>query len=609
MSVAPDPVVPVGDAAARDWRPLRIWIPIVLLLGMPVSAAIPRWIDDIPQEVLFLAAAGPALLGILVLGWWLTFSRAGWKESILGLLGWLSALAVAVMGLHPTLVNPAGIAMLTIPLGTAAFALALVLLFRRRPRVRTSVAVIAAAIGFGYTTLLRNDGMLGNYALQLDYRWNPTPEEALLAAQRDLDETLLSAAAIQQWVADPEWAAFRGPQRDSVYRGPAIATNWSTQAPELIWKIPVGPAWSSFAVAGDLLFTQEQRGQQEVIVAYSAINGDQVWVQGVETRFEEPLGGPGPRATPTLAEGSLYALGANGHLLKLDPVDGDILWQVDLRALAGYGPPIWGFASSPLVHDGKVIVHAGSEDDAGVVLALDTDSGQQVWSSPTGGHSYSSAQLAEVAGQPTVLMLSHAGLAMLDPASGEVRLEYPWQHEGYRSLQPQVSGGDSVVLPTGLGTGTRRIRVQVGESGWEADEIWTSRHLKPDFNDFVIHGNYIYGFDRTTFTCVELETGDRVWKRGRYGAGQVLLLEQSDALLVLSEQGQVVLLKADPSAHQEWGQFQALEGKTWNHPVLIDNRLYVRNGQQAACYQLPLADEAITKRSAPRALARLSAAR
>jgi len=415
-----------------------------------------------------------------------------------------------------------------------------------------------------------------------------------LASKRVSSETLVSSGAIEQWVADPEWSGFRGPNRDSVYTGPAIATDWTASPPELVWRIQVGPGWSSFAVAGDLLFTQEQRGDTEAIVAYSAQSGDQFWVQGVETRFDEPLGGPGPRATPTMANGSLFVMGANGHLLKLDPADGAVLWRTDLRDVTERDPPMWGFASSPLVVDNNVIVHAGGEDGTGVVLALDSQSGDQVWSSPVGGHSYSSAQLNSIAGQPTVLMLSHAGLALLDPASGEVRLDYSWEHDDYRSLQPHVIDGDSVVIPTGLGTGTRRIRVNASESLWQAEELWTSRYLKPDFNDFVIHDGYIYGFDRTTFTCVDLETGDRVWKRGRYGAGQVLLLQNSDALLVISERGKVVLLDADPGAHRELGEFQALEGKTWNHPVLVGNRLYVRNDQQAACYQLPLADVAVT---------------
>ena len=157
-------------------------------------------------------------------------------------------------------------------------------------------------------------------------------------------------------------------------------------------------------------------------------------------------------------------------------------------------------------------------------------------------------------------------------------------------LQPQRVGEQSILIPTGPGTGTRRIRISKDESGWSGEEEWTSRFLKPDFSDFVIHDGYIYGFDMTTFTCVDLATGERVWKRGRYGAGQVLFLKRSNTLLIVSEKGEVVLLKPDPSGHQEIAKIDAIDGKTWNHPVVIGDRLYVRNAQEAACYRLTLAD-------------------
>ena len=146
---------------------------------------------------------------------------------------------------------------------------------------------------------------------------------------------------------------------------------------------------------------------------------------------------------------------------------------------------------------------------------------------------------------------------------------------------------DSVLLPTGLGTGTRRIRIVAGQDGWSAEEMWTSLNMKPDFNDMVLYEGHAYGFDNRIFACIDLETGQRKWKGGRYGKGQILLLEDSGQILVASERGEVVLLKADPSEHVELGKFQAITGKTWNHPIVIGDRLYVRNSQEAACFELP----------------------
>ncbi len=155
---------------------------------------------------------------------------------------------------------------------------------------------------------------------------------------------------------------------------------------------------------------------------------------------------------------------------------------------------------------------------------------------------------------------------------------------------------DTVLLPTGMNTGTRAIRISKTDGQLVATELWTSRNLKPDFTDCVSHQGHLYGIDGGIFTCVDLKTGDRKWKGGRFGKGQVLLLENSGLLLVAAESGRVVLLQADPGAHVEVGAFKALEGETWNHPVVVHDRLYVRNLQEAACFQLLLAESSVLRK-------------
>jgi len=191
-----------------------------------------------------------------------------------------------------------------------------------------------------------------------------------------------------------------------------------------------------------------------------------------------------------------------------------------------------------------------------------------------------------------VLMLSNEGLVFLDPVSGKERLNYEWKFSNYRALQPRLVGDDMILLPTGMSTGTRAIRVTKPNANGQlaAEELWTSRNLKPDFTDIVTHQGYAYGIDAGLFTCVDLKTGQRKWKGGRYGQAQGLLLENSGLILVAAEPGQVVLLAADPNEHVEVASFKALTGKTWNHPVVVGDRLYIRNSQEAAAYQLPLAN-------------------
>jgi outer membrane protein assembly factor BamB len=374
-----------------------------------------------------------------------------------------------------------------------------------------------------------------------------------------------------------------------------IATNWSEHPPTQLWKVPVGPGWSSFVVAGNLLFTQEQRGPMETVVCYDAMTGHEIWNRQYEARLEDPMGGPGPRATPTLANGGLFVTGATGMFLRLNPATGEIVWQKNLKEVASREAPMWGFASSPLVIGSNAIVWAGGKDGKGL-LAFDVEAGALRWSAATGDHTYASPQLNTIAGEELVLLLSNDGLVLVEPATGKVRLNYEWKFSGYRALQPRVVGDDTVLLGTPMNIGTRAIRITKANGEFAAKELWTSRNLKPDFSDMVTYQGYIYGNDGGFLTCLDLKTGDRMWKGGRYGKGQMLLLENAGALLIIAEDGQVHLVRADSKEFVEVGSFKALEGKTWNHPVVAGDKLYVRNSQEAAGYQLSIAKTAETAR-------------
>jgi len=338
-----------------------------------------------------------------------------------------------------------------------------------------------------------------------------------------------------------------------------------------------------------MLFTQEQLGPKESVVCYDADSGKAIWRTEVEARLEDPMGGPGPRATPTLANGSLYVTGSTGEFLRLNPVTGEIIWKRELTKIAESKVPMWGFASSPLVIGPLVIVCAGGGEKG--LVAFDSSSGEIRWSAPCPIDSYSSAQVNKLLGEDSVLMLTKSGLTVLDPANGKTRLEYDWKIPQYRALQPHVIGGDTILLPTGMNMGTRAIRLKKDNGQYAAEELWTSRQLKPDFVDLVSYQGHAYGNDGGLLTCIDLKTGERKWKGGHYGKGQILLLENSGLLLILAEQGQVVLVAADPNGHREIASFQALEGKTWNHPVLVGDRLYVRNSEQAAAYKVQLEGE------------------
>ncbi|MFO0821088.1 MAG: PQQ-binding-like beta-propeller repeat protein [Pirellulales bacterium] len=578
----------VSPSPAALW-PLRTW-PAVQLLGLMLFCRfVPPRIEDGPNMLWMVAGFGPLLCGLFIMIWWIAGSRARWTERLAGLLGMITLTVVTVVLIHPTMRGPA-VMMLTIPVGTACFALGATLFGRRLTTRRTAMALLFGAIGLLSSTALRADGMWGNFALGLDWRWNASDEEKLLAQRAAAPASAVAVdkeaatANIDAALAAPEWAGYRGNDRDARQRGVQFTDDWSKQPPQELWRISVGPAWSSFAVAGKYLFTQEQRGAREAVVCYAAEDGREIWVSDVESRFDDPLGGPGPRATPTIADGKLFAMGAQGFLSRLDPSTGAVEWQRDLRKEASKEPPMWGFSSSPLIVDGVVIVYAGGKGDKGL-LAFDAATGEPRWSAACGEHCYGSAHACEVAGEKLIAILSNEGLDLLRPATGEVRLKYEWKSDGYRAVQPRFLG-DGVIIPSGMGTGTRLAALQLEGDQLTAKEMWTTRSLKPDFNDPVFHKGYLYGFDAAIFSCIDMKTGERRWKGGRYGKGQVLLLEDSDQLLVIGEQGELVFLKADPEKPVELFKLQALEGKTWNHPVVVGDRLYLRNAREAVCYRL-----------------------
>ena len=384
-----------------------------------------------------------------------------------------------------------------------------------------------------------------------------------------------------------EWPGFRGPNRDDVIHGVRIATDWAASPPVELWRRPIGPGWSSFAVHGDLIYTQEQRGEEEIVASYKLSTGDPVWKHRDAVRFYESNGGAGPRATPTLSNSRVYSFGATGILNALDERNGTVVWSHDVAAEEKTKTKIpgWGFTSSPLVVDDLVIVAA-----SGTLAAYDRVTGHLRWSNPSRGGSYSSPHLATIAGVRQVLLLAGPGAMSVAPADGTLLWEHKW--EGGAIVQPALTAeGDILINAMSMmgGVATRRLAVAHGSGGWSVEERWTSNGLKPYFNDFVVHDGHAFGFDGSILACIDLADGKRKWKGGRFGNGQLVLLPDQDLLLVLSEDGELALVRASAEKFTELARFPALNAKTWNHPVLVGDVLLIRNGEEMAAFRLSLA--------------------
>jgi outer membrane protein assembly factor BamB len=370
-----------------------------------------------------------------------------------------------------------------------------------------------------------------------------------------------------------------------VIPGVRIETDWSKSPPVELWRRPIGPAWSSFAVRGDFVYTQEQRGEDEVVSCYRLSTGEPVWRHRDAVRFYESNAGPGPRGTPAVRNGRVYTLGATGILNALDAGTGRVAWSRNAATDTGKEIPGWGVASSPLALDDLVIVAV-----AGQLVAYDAATGTQRWVGESGGGGYSSPHLATIGGVTQVLLIRGARTVGVAPADGAVLWEHTWE-PSVAITQPAVlaDGGVLTTLADAMGgQGMRRLAVARGPAGWTVEERWTSRGLKPYYNDIVVHEGHAFGFDGSILSCIDVNDGNRKWKGGRYGHGQLVLLADQDLLLVLSEEGELALVSATPDKYTELARTKAIEGKTWNHPVLVGDVLLVRNGEEMAAFRLPL---------------------
>jgi len=556
-------------------KPLRLWPGVVaaavLLLvrfGVPQVA---------PGFEGFRVASIGGLLGMLaVIVWWTLLSRAPWRER------W-GAVVLAVVALTVTWrVGHESMGLMwcllyAVPILCLALVAWAVTGRRLADGPRRLALVATILLVCGMWTLVRMEGLTGDHSFEFAWRWTETGEERLLSQAGDEPKAIFSTALTAETGA--RWPGFRGPGRDGVIPGVRIETDWSASSPVELWRRPVGPGWSSFAVGGGLLYTQEQRGEDELVACYDAMTGELVWEHRDAARFVESMGGVGPRATPMLSDGRVYSLGATGILNVLDARDGTLVWSRNLATDTESRVPIWGFSSSPLVVDDLVIVAAG-----GALVGYDLGSGEPRWFGPDGGPSYSSPHRLMIDGVPQILLLSNAGATSVEPADGTLLWEHPWP--GASLVQPAVIANGDILISAGEGKGLRRIGVARGPGGWTVEESWTSNRLKPNFNDFVVHDGHAYGFDGSILACIDVEDGERKWKGGRYGHGQLVLLPDQDLLLVLSEQGELALVAAAPAQFSELARVPAIEGKTWNHPVLVGDLLLVRNGREMAAFRL-----------------------
>ena len=561
----------------RAAKPLRLWpgvaaVAFLWLARFGVKTVVPGF------KGFELGMMGGFLGALAVIVWWAFFSRARHFERW-GAIALMIIAMLATSHFNHTSMGPLWAAGYAVPVLCLAFVVWAVVTRRLSDGLRRMTMIATILLACGMWTLVRTSGIDGNHVADFAWRWAASPEEQLVAQSGDEPAALPTVPATMETKA--EWPGFRGPDRDGIIHGLRIETDWSASPPIELWRRPIGPGWSSFAVHGNLLYTQEQRGNNEVVACYNSTTGEPVWKHSDAARFFESNAGPGPRGTPTLSNGRVYTFGATGILNALDARNGVVVWSRNAASDTDTKIPIWGFSSSPLVVDDVVIVAV-----AGSLIAYEISTGDRRWFNTAGNACYSSPHLLSIDGVTQIVLLNETGVAGKMPADGTLLWEHSWP--GGPIVQPALTADGDILITANEKSGLRRIAVAHGSDGWTIKERWTSEQLRPYFNDFVVHKSHAYGFHSRTLMCIDLETGERLWKGGRYG-GQLVLLADQDVLLILSEKGELALVEATPDQFTELSRFPAIEGKTWNHPALVNDILLVRNTQEMAAFRLSLA--------------------
>ena len=479
-------------------------------------------------------------------------------------------------------------------------------------RFSSSVVLCGATI-MGMATVgvisgVRFEGFLGDMTPILAWRWSPSRIQEKFPVEPTVSpiSSALKTNESDHGKKEPEFAlpdgvadypGYLGKNRYPVVAGLKLARDWEKSPPRLIWRRPVGLGWSAFAVKQGYAVTQEQRGTDEVVAAYDLASGNQLW-QYVDnnTRFSEALGGDGPRATPTLVDDFVYSLGAAGQLNCLKLASGEKVWSSNILKDAGATNRTWGMSGSPLVYDDLVVVNPGGPDYS--VVAYHRHTGKIAWHSGSGVASYSSPLLATLGGVRQVVMLNGPGLEGYEALTGKLLWNFPWVVADTQMisatapliLPASVNGNqeDRILISGGYGKGSELLKLSKTGNRFQPTPIWKespSFGLRAKFTSMVEYQNHVYSMDEKILVCLELADGSRRWKGGRYGYGQLILVE--DVLLIQAENGDVVLVEATPLQFNELTRFSPLSDKTWNNAALAGNWLLVRNDREAACYELP----------------------
>jgi outer membrane protein assembly factor BamB len=375
-----------------------------------------------------------------------------------------------------------------------------------------------------------------------------------------------------------DWPQFRGPGRDGISHETGLISTWPDKGPKVLWRRPLGSGFSGISAVGGKLFTMYADGKTEWLTAIDAGTGRQLWKVHVDSNFSNDQG-DGPRATPTVDAGVVYAVGAKGRLLAVSMEDGRELWKKDLKAEVSAKVPTWGVSTSPLVEGDLLILDAGGRPDASLV-AFNRETGELVWAAGSDQAGYSAPVAINVGGVRQILSFSGTQISSVTPTKGEILWTKDWRTSwDVNAATPIFIHPDKVFVASGYDTGAALLKISANGAGARTEEVWRTPAMKNQFSSSVYVNGYIYGFDNSTLKAIDAATGKDTWKE-RPGLGHGSLFYADGKLIILGERGKLVLIDADPNGFKARGQFQILTGKCWTVPTLSTGRLFLRNEKE-----------------------------
>ena len=484
--------------------------------------------------------------------------------------------------------------------GASIYWLWFVLRSRQRGALRATAFVLGLCGLVAAIAAARIESWSGSMIPKMRWAWQE-PHDSQLPTQA-LEE---HAKVDLSKTSDKDFPGFLGRTRTATVPGVSLARDWSVVPPKIEWRVACGSGWSGFAVVNEVAITHEQRRGQQVVVARSMADGSDLWRHARDGSYISSLAGDGPRATPFVHAGLVYACDPFGKLTCLDGRNGVVVWEHNLRQMYGLTKATersfisYGRSASPIVHDGRLIIAAGGDPDgksAGLV-AFACRTGEVLWEGPPRQLSYASPNVVTLVGRIQIVVTNEESVSGHAPETGALLWEYPWAGSSSGAAsnsQPTPVGSDCVLISKGYGQGSALLRLAATEGDrMEVEAVWKSRRaLRTKFTNPVVHGPYAYAISDGILECVALESGKREWRNGRYGHGQILLVGRDEAavLLVLAEDGRLLMIDPKPDMpNQVLGEIEVFSEKVWNTLALYGDRLVIRNASEAVCYRLTLA--------------------